>query len=241
MLECARRLERETDPRCHRPARAGAPPIAVAAESAGLGGEPILVENRPKLYEPLYRACYESFPADPQAAYCHWKVVWRQYIERRRMPRTGSAIPAEIRRFGAAERGPVISDGSRRRTGGPAMPGRTTARPWRDIPITILRPGLPAPAGPELVETTESAAVRAFLSSLPWPPRRPPESFEPAPAARARIERARLLSTAGLGDFVRARTPFRRQRGRPAPDPGVPPELFGCLVCLGTIKTVLEV
>jgi len=54
---------------------------------------------------------------------------------------------------------------------------------------------------PELVETTESAAVRAFLSSLPWPPRRPPESFEPAPAARARIERARLLSTAGLGDL----------------------------------------
>ena len=35
-----------------------------------------LLENDLDAYEPLYRSCYESFPSDPMAAYCHWKIAW---------------------------------------------------------------------------------------------------------------------------------------------------------------------
>ena len=46
-----------------------------------------LIENSLDEYEPQYRACYESFPKDPQAAACHWKVTWGHYLRRRQMPR----------------------------------------------------------------------------------------------------------------------------------------------------------
>jgi hypothetical protein len=41
-----------------------------------------LLENQAAEYVPLYRACYESFPNDAQAPYCHWKVVWNEYLQR---------------------------------------------------------------------------------------------------------------------------------------------------------------
>ena len=43
-----------------------------------------LVTNQSESYEPLYRACYESFPSDPEASYCHWKVTWVSYLHRRK-------------------------------------------------------------------------------------------------------------------------------------------------------------
>ena len=39
-----------------------------------------LIENQMDAYEPLYRACYESFPKDSEAAVCHWKVAWGHTI-----------------------------------------------------------------------------------------------------------------------------------------------------------------
>ena len=41
-----------------------------------------LVANEPDEYEPLYRACYEQFPNEPDAAFCHWKVAWTSYVRR---------------------------------------------------------------------------------------------------------------------------------------------------------------
>src|SRR5260370_18899461 len=49
--------------------------------SAGNG---FLLSNQPESYEPLYRACYESFPSAPEASYCHWKVTWISYLQRRK-------------------------------------------------------------------------------------------------------------------------------------------------------------
>ena len=43
-----------------------------------------LVANQSASYEPLYRACYESFPSDLEAPYCHWKVTWVAYLHRRK-------------------------------------------------------------------------------------------------------------------------------------------------------------
>lgn len=41
-----------------------------------------LLRNNVSSYVPLYRACYEDFSTDPQAAYCHWKVAWSAYVRR---------------------------------------------------------------------------------------------------------------------------------------------------------------
>src|SRR5260370_23517321 len=47
-------------------------------------GNLFLVSNQRETYEPLYRSCYESFPTDPEASYCHWKVTWVAYLHRRK-------------------------------------------------------------------------------------------------------------------------------------------------------------
>ena len=41
-----------------------------------------LVKNEVSQYEPLYRACYQQFPNEPEAANCHWKLAWASYIRR---------------------------------------------------------------------------------------------------------------------------------------------------------------
>jgi soluble lytic murein transglycosylase len=41
-----------------------------------------LLRNEATAYEPLYRICYQEFPNEPDAAYCHWKVAWSTYLRR---------------------------------------------------------------------------------------------------------------------------------------------------------------
>lgn len=41
-----------------------------------------LVRNESASYEPLYKACYTDFPAEPEAENCHWKVAWLRYMKR---------------------------------------------------------------------------------------------------------------------------------------------------------------
>ena len=41
-----------------------------------------LVKNEVSQYEPMYRTCYQEFPNEPEAAYCHWKVAWASYLRR---------------------------------------------------------------------------------------------------------------------------------------------------------------
>jgi len=36
--------------------------------------------NQKDASEPLYRTCYQAFPDDPRSAQCHWKYVWAQYL-----------------------------------------------------------------------------------------------------------------------------------------------------------------
>lgn len=41
-----------------------------------------LLRNERPAYEPLFRACYESFAPSERTAYCHWRVTWAAYLER---------------------------------------------------------------------------------------------------------------------------------------------------------------
>lgn len=46
-------------------------------------GNEYLLRNERVSYEPLFRACYESFGPSERTAYCHWRVAWASYMERR--------------------------------------------------------------------------------------------------------------------------------------------------------------
>ena len=160
-----------------------------------------LVENQLDIYEPLYRACYESFPEDPQAAVCHWKVAWSHYL--RRNPDAAEMLRAHLGLFPASGDASAalyflgrLSQGS-----DPAA-----ARAWftevvREYPnyyytvlareqLTILGPG---PLSPSVAE---------FLRGVKFPPRAHTLSFVPNANTKLRIERSRMLLQAGLDDWA---------------------------------------
>ncbi len=90
VLLCARRLnnQEEVDQTLDRLGRLY-PSSPWRLQALLAAANRLLTTNQMDAYEPLYRACYETFPKDPEAASCHWKVTWGHYLRRREpMPLT---------------------------------------------------------------------------------------------------------------------------------------------------------
>ena len=74
IAECARRQERD-DRIMDAVQRLERHPQSIwRLKTLYLAGNRFLLVNRADQYVPLYRACYEFFPDQPQADYCHWKL-----------------------------------------------------------------------------------------------------------------------------------------------------------------------
>jgi soluble lytic murein transglycosylase len=167
--------------------------IAAAAHS--------LVENQMAAYEPIYRACYESFPKDPRAAECHWKVTWGHYM--RRQAEAGDMLRAHLRMFPGSEYAPGALYFLGRLAEAAKDPGAARAyydeivREYPNYYYNVI-------ARERLKEVTAapSAKVAEFLKGIAFPQRSRSLNFEANATSRARIERARLLSSAGLDDWA---------------------------------------
>jgi soluble lytic murein transglycosylase len=177
-----------------------------------------LVENRPDVYEPLYKAAYQDFPNDTTAAPSHWKVAWSDYIRRR--PEAGEKLREQIEQYPA---GPM---------NGAAMYflGRLNERD-KDFgaarayyaKIVSLFPNfyyatlaLERLADPKLVAAEPSAKVAQVLNGIAFPERRVSAGRDLSSATQLRIERARLLAAAGLSDLADSELRFgARNDGQP--------------------------
>lgn len=204
MLESARRLDREDQMQdaIERLARLH-PQSPWRLKALISAGNRYLVVNRPELYEPLYRACTESFPADPQAGYCHWKVAWLQYLQRR--PGAGDALRDHLVKFPGSENASAalyylgrLAEADGKLEEAKAYYSEAVARYPNHYYADLAEKRLTEPA---VVKAVESAKVRGFLNGVAWPERRHPASFEPTVATLERIERGRLLDSAGLADL----------------------------------------
>lgn len=177
-----------------------------------------LVSNRPESYEPLYRACYESFPAELEAAYWHWKVTWVAYLHRRK-------DAAEMLREQA-----VRYPGSTHASSALYYLGRLAerakdyraARAYYDR-IAVRYPGYyygilakERLAQPSLARAVPGESAETFLSGIAFPPPAPQESYTATPATVRRIERFRMLSDLGLPKLAEAELRFgARVDGQP--------------------------
>jgi soluble lytic murein transglycosylase len=216
MAESARRLDRD-DQLQDAVARLGRlyPRSKFRLRALLTAANRYLVENRPDLHEPLYRACYESFPNDPQAPYCHWKVAWRKYIERR--PDAAEALRAQVERYPGSDQAPsalyflgrLAESASRPAEAKAYYAGITTRFPnyfYADLASKRL-------LEPAIAAAPQAPAVRDALNKAAWPDRPRPGSFEPTPASRARIERAGLLASAGLDTLAEREMRFGARNG----------------------------
>ena len=169
-----------------------------------------LIENSLETYEPLYRACYESFPNDPQAAMCHWKVAWGHYLRRR--PDAADLLRAHVRLFPASEDTPAALYFLGRLAEGANDAGSARAyydeivREYPNYYYTTLARGRLVK-----VSAAPAASVNGFLRAIAFPQRARRLNFQPNEIARERLERARMLVQAGLEDWAEGELRFGAQ------------------------------
>ncbi len=161
-----------------------------------------LVANERNAYEPLYRACYESFLESDDSAYCHWKVVFAEYLDGR--SRAGAVLKAHLQNYPHSAKANAAmyflgriaessQDWDAAHTWYAAIADRFPNSYYAVLARERLRDASVAGAA-------ESADVRAFVKALPRPSRPSFTGFDPGPSTAKRIVRARLLTEAGLDD-----------------------------------------
>lgn len=176
-----------------------------------------LIDNRPDQYVPLYRALYENFPADPQAAQAHWKVAFAAHL-------AGQADATEllreqVRMYPASSTSASALYFLGRRAEASADAGAARAYYARILETypnqyygVLARDRMALPA---LRNTAPSPVIQSFLADISFP-RRGGQPQSPTPATTARIERSRVLRYSGLGDLADAELRFgARNDGQP--------------------------
>jgi len=156
--------------------------------------------NEPALAEPLYRACAASFPNDPQSAACHWKMAFDSYLRDQQ-----SAVPLLREHIG---RYPDSED----ITGAMYFLARAAeargdfaaAHGWYQRLVTVYPNFYYAVlARDRLLQTAVARApVSIAETSGLLEPHKRPETFTANLATKGRIERARLLASAGLDELA---------------------------------------
>ena len=176
-----------------------------------------LLVNRPDDYLPLYRAAYQDFPADPAAALCHWKVTFRAYMHGD--ADAGGLLREHLRNYpahataGAAlyflgRRAEQESDFAAARTCYQRFPQAFENHYYATLARARLRT-------PQIAGAAPSAETARFLAAVTFPQPKPVPA-QTAAATTARIERSRLLRTAGLAELADSELRFgARTDGQP--------------------------
>lgn len=182
-------------------------------------GNRFLLLNQPEKYEALYKAGYQAFAADPAAAYCQWKVAWTEYLNRRKD--AGDLLRDYVMRYpsGANATAALYFLGRMAETGKDFAGARAyymkIAELFPNYYYAVLaRRRL---TDPKLVAVQPSGKAAVFLSGIVFPERKSlgPDQ-EPSTITRLRIERARLLASAGFPDWAEAELRFgARTDGQP--------------------------
>lgn len=177
-----------------------------------------LLRNRADVYEPLYKAVYEKFPSDAVAPYCHWKVAWSAYIQRRDdaddlLRDHVTRYPTDVKSSAAMYFLGRLSEARKDFRAARAYFTKI-AELYPNYYYTMLARQRLAEA--KLVAATPSEKVVEFLNGIAFGERRTPVEREPSAATRLRTERARLLAAAGFADWAESELRFgARNDGQP--------------------------
>ncbi len=170
-------------------------------------GNSYLVENQVDAYEPLFRACYESFPKEARAAGCHWRVTWAHYLRRKDDAR--DLLREHLRLFPNSDESSAALYFLGRLAEGADDTG--TARAYygeivREYPnyfyTGLARERLAALPPAEAASSPVNTPASSFLRTVDFATRARVRNFEPNARAKVRLARARLLASAGLDDWA---------------------------------------
>jgi len=178
-----------------------------------------LLVNRPDDYLPLYQAAYQGFPADAAAGLCHWKVTFHAYLHgqadagdllREHLHSYPAHFTAGAALYFLGRRAEQEGDFAAARACYQRLPQAFENHYYAMLARERLR-------RPEVAGAAASAQTARFLAAVTFPERKPaPAPAQSASATIVRIERSRLLRTAGLGDLADSELRFgARTDGQP--------------------------
>jgi soluble lytic murein transglycosylase len=167
-------------------------------ESLVAAGNYYAGENKADEYEPIFRACYQLFPRDNLAPYCHWRVAFSRYL--RRDAGAPDLFSEHLRLYPQSDKAPAVLYFLGRSTEDSHDPA--AARAWYTAILNFFpNTYYSTLAGQRLAAVTgagEAAGVNAFLRGIALPAKVKPADFNPAADTRRRIKRAQTLASAGL-------------------------------------------
>ena len=153
--------------------------------------------------ESFYRTCYESFPNDSRSSHCHWKVAWAQYL--RDPARAAAMLREHLTRYPDSEHAsPAIYflgriAESNQDWGAARVYYERLNSLYPNYYYSMLARSRLSQPGANAARSVETSQ---FLTALQLTKPAHPETFVATPLTKERIERARLLATAGLDDFA---------------------------------------
>ena len=172
-------------------------------------GNRYIATNDRDHYTPLFKAAFETFPADSSTAYCHWKIAWDAYLTDQ--TDRVSLLREQVERYpDDARAGTALYFLGRLAE---AADKYGEARAYYDRLSTQFPHYFYAVLGRQRVTGEVAAAttddeVSAWLTKVEWPAHRDFSATTPNAATEQRIERARLLNAAGLPDTAEAEIRF---------------------------------
>ncbi|MFN0172428.1 MAG: transglycosylase SLT domain-containing protein [Bryobacteraceae bacterium] len=176
------------------------------------------VQNEPERYEPLYRACAESFPDSVEAPLCHWRMIW--VAHRKRDRKAPELFREHVTRYPGSSKASAALyflgrfEEKAKRPGAARLYYEFIGDRFPNYYYAYLaRERMRQPA---LSRATPDPDAQVFLTQLPITKRQPLD-FEAQSSTRLRIERSRLLTEAGLPDLAMTELRFGAKRdGQPA-------------------------
>ena len=206
LVECHRRLDQEQQmmEAIHR-LNDRYPKSAWRQRALITAANYFLLDNRPDDYAPLCKADYTDFPTDPTAPLCHWKIAFAAYM--RNQPDAAGLLREHVRNYPShyTAGGALYFLGRQAENAGSFSEARRYYRQllaaWENHYYSMLaRLRL---ARPEIANA--AAGTQAVDFPQPQPAPFPPEATA---ATTVRIERSRLLRSAGLDGLADAELRF---------------------------------
>jgi soluble lytic murein transglycosylase len=215
IIECARRVDSDTAITAALERLTKYPQSPWRLKALLSAGNRYLLANKPALYVPIYKLCAEAFPGDSEAAYCSWKVAFAAYMNRSKQ--AGDLLKLHATRFPGVNSASSALYFLGRLAEGAKEYGAAKAY------YTLISDRYPGYyygllAHDRLAQTSVAKAAPAqttvaFLAGINFPVRPEPPSYEPSAETKARIERAHLLSAAGLTKLAEAELRFGARTG----------------------------
>jgi soluble lytic murein transglycosylase len=148
-------------------------------------GNMYVLRNDAVSYELPFKTCYQSFPADPRSAYCHWKITWNKYIRRQSDAR--AFLREHVEKYPSSDK----------RSAALYFLGRYTD-------VVVAYP----------LSYYAVLSRNKLGRNLPLIKRAPGPEFDPTPELRARKDRAGLLESAGYPEWAEFELKYAAANGK---------------------------